>query len=170
MSERKVSGIILSAEDAQKQTEQLNEELTQMSNSSHNLQYHTVTIEKDGEFHQIEVPIDDIDLLDDFDDDDLTDEGERSLGIISQDHDSTQMVSAQKTSRQRLPVGKIKLIKKNVEGDFISPLDDFEIVCPFTQSNEVYQISSGVWASYETDQPFRILDEMPLDSVIDEEA
>jgi hypothetical protein len=87
MSDRKVAGIILSEMDAQKLTEQLNEELLQISNSSHNLQYHTVTIEKDGQAYEIEVPIDDIDLLDDMHDDDLTEEGERSLGIISSEFD-----------------------------------------------------------------------------------
>ena len=55
MSDRKVAGIILSEMDAQKLTEQLNEELLQISNSSHNLQYHTVTIEKDGQAYEIEV-------------------------------------------------------------------------------------------------------------------
>ena len=170
MSERKVSGIILSESDAQKQTEQINDELMQISSSSHNLNYHKVTIEKDGQLHEIEVPIDDIDLLDDFDDEDLTEEGERSLGVIESDYDSTSLSTPVKQSRSRMPLGKIKLIKKNVDSEFISPLDDFEIICPFTNSNEVYQISSGVWASYETDQPFRILDQTPVENVIDEEV
>jgi hypothetical protein len=33
---------------------------------------------------------------------------------------------------------------------------DYVITCPYTGSTEVYQISSNVFASYETDQPFRV--------------
>jgi hypothetical protein len=32
--------------------------------------------------------------------------------------------------------------------------DEINIVCPYTDSPNVYQIDSNTWASYETDQPF----------------
>ena len=147
MSDRKVAGIILSEMDAQKLTEQLNEELLQISNSSHNLQYHTVTIEKDGQAYEIEVPIDDIDLLDDMHDEDLTEEGERSLGIIDASFDTTLNESATKKDRNRLAVVNVVMNSKE---------DQPNIVCPYTGSTDVYQIDSSTWASYETDQPFLV--------------
>ena len=159
MSDRKVAGIILSEMDAQKLTEQLNEELLQISNSSHNLQYHTVTIEKDGQAYEIEVPIDDIDLLDDMHDEDLTEEGERSLGIISCEFDTTEGNAPEKTSRPNSTRVKAKIVTKvkvNSETNVETEYKDYEIVCPFTGSNEVYQISSNIFASYKTDQPFTV--------------
>ena len=33
---------------------------------------------------------------------------------------------------------------------------NYVIVCPYTGSSEVYQISTNLFASYETDQPFKI--------------
>ena len=159
MSDRKVAGIILSEMDAQKLTEQLNEELLEISSSSHNLQYHTVTIEKDGQTYEIEVPSDDIDLLDDMYDEDLTEEGERSLGIISSEFDTTEGNAPVKTSRSNNSRVKAKIVNKvkvDQETNVETQYTDYEIVCPFTGSNEVYQISSNVFASYETDQPFTV--------------
>ena len=89
---------------------------------------------------------DDIDLLDDFEDEDLTEEGERSLGVISSDHDTTSGNEAVKNERERLPLGKIQL----------DSLSDYTITCPYTGSTEVYQINSNIFASYETNQRFRV--------------
>ena len=146
MTERKVSGTIVDVKTAQEQTEAALREIEENSGSAHNFQYETVTIERDGKMIQIEVPFDNIDLLDDFDDEDLTEEGERSLGIIFADHDTTSGNEAVKSERDRLPVGKIDL----------NNLSDYVITCPYTGSTEVYQVSTGVFASYKTDQPFRV--------------
>jgi hypothetical protein len=146
MTERKVSGTIVDAKTAQEQTEAALREIEENSGSAHNFQYETVTIERDGKMVEIEVPFDNIDLLDDFDDEDLTEEGERSLGIIFADHDTTSGNEAVKNERDRLPLGKIDL----------NSLSDYVITCPFTGSTEVYQVSTGVFASYKTDQPFRV--------------
>ena len=156
--ERKVEGTIADAATALLQTESALKEIIETSGSIHNFQFHTVTIEKDGKLIEIEVPIDDIDLLDDFDDEDLTEEGERSLGLIDADYDSTSGNQASKSERERLPLGKIQL----------DSLSDYTITCPYTGSTEVYQVSTGVFASYKTDQPFRV--EFNLaDTIADEE-
>lgn len=144
--ERKVSGTIVDAETAQAQTEAALREIEENSGSAHNFQYQTVTVERNGKMVQIEVPFDDIDLLDDFDDEDLTEEGERSLGVISVDHDTTSRIEATKNERDRLPLGKIDL----------HSVGEYTITCPYTGSTEVYQVSTGVFASYKTDQPFRV--------------
>ena len=146
MTERKVSGTIVDSITAQAQTKAALLEIEHNSGSAHNFQYQTVTIERDGQMVQIEVPFDDIDLLDDFEDEDLTEEGERSLGVISSDHDTTSGNEAVKNERERLPLGKIQL----------DSLCDYTITCPYTGSTEVYQVSTGVFASYKTDQPFRV--------------
>ena len=146
MADRNVDGIILSAEEAEKATQAALNEIEQISGSVHDFQFHKITVEKDGEFIEIEVPMDDIDLLDDYEDDDLSSEGMRSLNLIDKDHDSTTGEAEVKGSRNKIPFGEIKV------GDN----GEYEIICPHTKSTEVYQISSGVFASYETDQPFRI--------------
>jgi hypothetical protein len=146
MTERKVSGTIVDAQTAQAQTSAALLEIEQNSGSAHNFQYQTVTIERNGEMVEIEVPFDDINLLDDFEDEDLTEEGERSLGIIFSDHDTTSGNQAVKSERERLPLGTIQL----------NSISDYTITCPFTGSTEVYQVSTGVFASYKTDQPFRV--------------
>ena len=156
--ERKVSGTIADAATALAQTESALREIEQISGSAHNFQYQTITIERDGKMVEIEVPFDNIDLIDDFDDEDLTTEGERSLGIIFSEHDTTSGDEATKNERDRLPVGKIDL----------NSLSDYVITCPYTGSTEVYQVSTGVFASYKTDQPFRV--EFNLaDTIADEE-
>jgi hypothetical protein len=86
-----------------------------------------------------------------MDDDDLTEEGERSLGIINQDYDSTSGNAPDKKSRQKMLKGSVKTIKTENDDQ-----DDYEITCPYTGSTEVYQVSSNVFASYETDQPFSV--------------
>jgi hypothetical protein len=144
--ERKVSGTIVDAKTAQEQTESALREIEQISGSAHNFQFQTVTVERDGKVIELEVPIDDIDLLDDFDDDDLTEEGERSLGVIFSGHDTTSGNEATKNERERLPLGTIQL----------NSLSDYIITCPYTGSTEVYLVSTGVFASYKTDQPFRV--------------
>jgi hypothetical protein len=158
MTERKVSGTILDAKTAAEQTLAAQREIEEISGSLHNFQFEKMTVEKDGKLIEIEVPIDDIDLLDDFDDDDLTEEGERSLGMIDAEYDSTSNVQKETKSRTRLTQGELRLDENG----------DMEIICPFTGSNKVYQISSNVFASYETDQPFRV-DFNLADTKIDEE-
>lgn len=143
----KVEGTIVDEQTAKKQTESALAELMNTDGESHKMNFHKVLVERNGEMVEMEVPIDDIDLLDDFDDEDLTEEGERSLGLIDVQYDSTSGETPDKKSRNRMPVVEINL--KNKE-------DDFEIICPITGSKNVYQINSFAWASYETDEPFMV--------------
>ena len=149
MSERKVGGIISDEYTAAMQTQAAQDELMGVSSETHKFIYEKMTVEKDGKLVEIEVPIDDIDLLEDFDDDDLTDEGKRSLGMINSDHDTVSGMTSDSSSRDKLPYGKIE-INPSDQGDI------YIITCPFTGSTDVYQISTGIFASYETDQPFRV--------------
>jgi hypothetical protein len=143
--ERKTEGIIVDEMTARRQSEEALAEMMNVDGSYHNMNTHTVLVERDGQMVEIEVPIDDIDLLDDFDDEDLTEEGERQLGLIDTDYDSTSNESVEKKVRERVAV-------VNLEIDSMD--DEINIVCPYTNSPNVYQIDSNTWASYETDQPF----------------
>lgn len=106
--------------------------------------------DEEGNLVESEIVLDDIDLMKDMDDEDLTDEGKRSAGIISPNFDTLsgqnaddQIIGARP---EKLPLGQIRATEDG----------GWEIVCPFTGSTTVYQISSNVYASVETDQPFRI--------------
>lgn len=147
MEDRKVAGVIVDELTAEAQTKAAMEELMGVDDESHNMKFEKMFVIRDGVAVEIEVPIDDINLLDDMDDDDLTEEGERSLGIIDSDFDTTLNESATKKDRNRLSVVEIVLSSKD---------DQPNIVCPYTGSTDVYQIDSSTWASYETDQPFLV--------------
>lgn len=147
MEERKVAGVIVDEMTAEAQTKAAMEELMGVDDDSHNMKFEKMYVVRDGVTVEIEVPIDDIDLLDDMDDDDLTEEGERSLGIIDADFDTTLNESALKKDRNRLAVIDVVMNSKD---------DQPNIVCPYTGSTDVYQIDSSTWASYETDQPFLV--------------
>jgi hypothetical protein len=147
MEERKVAGVIVDEMTAEAQTKAAMEELMGVDDDSHNMKFEKMYVVRDGVTVEIEVPVDDIDLLDDMDDDDLTEEGERSLGIIDADFDTTLNESATKKDRNRLAVVDVVLNNKE---------DQPNIVCPYTGSTDVYQVDSSTWASYETDQPFLV--------------
>ena len=101
---------------------------------------------------------DEIDLLEDLaeyldeDEEAFTDEGKRALGLIDQDFDSTESeligVDGEpvKKFKQEFELGEVK-----VDDD-----GEFTIICPYTGSSDVYQISTNLFASYETDQPFKV--------------
>ena len=132
-------------------------DISQNAEKFHNFTYQTMTVEKDGELISVEVPVDEIDLIDDFDDDDLSDEGRRSLGIIELDHDTTQGFKPTVSYKEKMLVGKLEMVNKTKFSDGAeSSYDDYLITCPYTGSTDVYQISSNVYASYETDQPFMV--------------
>lgn len=159
MSERKIGGIISDEKTAEDQTKAAMDELMGISEDTHKFIYETMLVEKDGKLIEVEVPIDDIDLLDDIDDEDLTEEGERSLGIISTEYDTTEGSSPERQSRNKMSRGTVKLVKKieiDPETNKEIEYDDYEITCPYTGSSEVYQISSNVFASYESDKPFAV--------------
>ena len=139
--ERKTEGIIVDELTAKRHSEEALAELMNVDGTYHNMTTHTVLVEKDGQMIEIEVPIDDIDLLDDFDDEDLTEEGERSLGMIDQDYDSTSNETVGRKVRDRIAI--VNLLIDSME-------DDINIVCPYTGSSNVYQLDSNTWASYET--------------------
>ena len=147
MEERKVAGLIVDEKTAEEQTRAAMDELMGVDNDSRNMKFEKMYVVRDGETIEIEVPVDEIDLLDDMDDDDLSEEGERSLGIIEVDFDTTLNESATKKDRNRLAVVNVVMNSKE---------DQPNIVCPYTGSTDVYQIDSSTWASYETDQPFLV--------------
>jgi len=147
MEERKVAGVIVDERTAEAQTKAAMDELMGIADDSHNMKFEKMYVVRDGVTVEIEVPVDDIDLLDDMDDDDITEEGERSLGIIDSDFDTTLNESASKKDRNRLAVIDVVMNSKD---------DQPNIVCPYTGSTDVYQVDSSTWASYETDQPFLV--------------
>ena len=143
--ERKVDGRIVSAAEAAAQTLAAQQEIEEASGSFHNFQ--TITVEKDGKLVEIEVPIDDIDLLEDFDDEDLSLEGERASGMIPAEYDTTiNNIATEKAIRNRTKYGELII---DEDGGFL-------VQCPYTGSTDVYQIDSSTYASFETDQPFKI--------------
>lgn len=99
---------------------------------------------------------DDIDLLEDLaeylDDDTeaFTVEGHRALGLVDQDYDSTELIGTDgnpvKKFKQEYQTGEVTI---DDEGNYV-------ITCPYTGSSEVYQISTNLFASYESDQPFKV--------------
>jgi len=147
MEERKVAGVIVDEMTAEAQTRAAMDELMGVDGDSHNMKFEKMYVVRDGVTIEVEVPVDDIDLLDDMDDDDLAEEGERSLGIIDASFDTTLNESAAKKDRNRLAVVNVVMNSKE---------DQPNIVCPYTGSTDVYQIDSSTWASYETDQPFLV--------------
>lgn len=147
MEERKVAGVIVDEKTAEAQTRAAMDELMGVDDDSHNMKFEKMYVVRDGVTIEVEVPVDDIDLLDDMDDDDLAEEGERSLGIIDASFDTTLNESAAKKDRNRLAVVNVVMNSKE---------DQPNIVCPYTESTDVYQIDSSTWASYETDQPFLV--------------
>ena len=147
MQERKVAGVIVDQKTAETQTRAAMNELMGVDSDSRNMKFEKMYVVRNGETIEIEVPVDDIDLLDDMDDDDLTEEGERSLGIIDASFDTTLNESASKKDRNRLAVVNVVMNSKE---------DQPNIVCPYTGSSDVYQVDSSTWASYETDQPFLV--------------
>ena len=142
--ERKTAGIIVDEVTARRQSE---EALAELMGTDLNMNTHTIVIEKDGQMIEIEVPIDDINLLEDMYDEDLSEEGERSLGIIDAEYDTTLNESPTKKDRNGLAI--VDVVMDSKEGKL-------NIVCPYTGSSEVYHISSTTWASYATDQPFTV--------------
>jgi len=143
--ERKVDGRIVSAAEAAAQTLAAQQEIEEISGEFHNFQ--TITVERDGKLVEIEVPIDDIDLLEDFDDEDLSLEGERASGIIPVEYDTTiNNIATEKAIRNGIKYGELVI---DEDGGFL-------IKCPYTGSTDVYQIDSSTYASFETDQPFRV--------------
>ena len=152
-------GKILSTEEAQAQTLADHKEIEELSGSVHNFQFEKMMVEKDGQLIEIEVPIDDIDLLEDFDDEDLTEEGERSLGIINGDFDSTSGNTPERKVRQRMAQGTVEIVTRSVYNNASQQLEDIQdyvITCPYTGSTDVYKVSSNIFASYETDQHFKV--------------
>ena len=99
---------------------------------------------------------DDIDLLEDLaeyldeDDEAFTVEGKRALGLVEQDYDSTELIGTDgqpvKKFKQEYQTGEVSI---DEDGNYV-------ITCPYTGSSEVYQISTNLFASYETDQPFKV--------------
>lgn len=127
---------------------QENEEIENISKLHENLSEEIMLEDYDGNLISKTISVDNIDLIDDFEDEDLTVEGMRNTGMIDVNFDTLSDTPVTKTnSRNILPLGKLEI---DNEGNPI-------IICPFTGSTNVYQINSGTYASFETDQPFRIV-------------
>lgn len=141
---------------AQLDKESAESELLKNQTTYHDINPHTFFVEIDGQWVEKTIVADDILMLDEFDDDELTEEGQRSAGVISKDYDSTSNETPVKSERKRMSQGtcsKIQHTKVHEDGT-VSVVDDYLITCPYTGSTEVYQVSSYIYASYETDEPF----------------
>lgn len=102
------------------------------------------------------IAYDDIDLLEDLaeyldeDDEAFTIEGKRALGLVENDYDSTELIGTDgqpvKRYKQEYQTGEVAI---DDDGNYV-------ITCPYTGSSEVYQISTNLFASYKTDQPFKV--------------
>ena len=107
-------------------------------------------LDTEGNIVESEMLMDDLDLMQDFDEDDLTLEGQRAAGIIPLNFDTLSGADADSVRvanrSGRLPLGKVRAKEDG----------GWEIICPFTDSSDVYQIDSNTYASFSTDQPFRI--------------
>lgn len=118
------------------------------SSSFKNLQNHDIFETDDsGKLYKRSLEVDDIDLLDDFDDEHLTIEGMRSSGIIDTNFDTLDDKQLVVNKKNSIPVAQIEL---DENGDPV-------IICPITGSKNVYQINSNVYASFETDEPFKVI-------------
>lgn len=125
-----------------------NEEIENISKLYENLSEEIMYEDLDGKLTTKLINVDNIDLIDDFEDEDLTVEGMRTTGMIDTDFDTTSSSTVNKNkNRNLLPLGKLEI------GSDGSPT----IYCPFTGSTNVYQIDSSTYASFETDEPFRIV-------------
>ena len=87
-----------------------------------------------------------IDLIDDFDDDDLSIEGQRATGMIDTNFDTLENLEMKINHRNKIKEGILEIFD---DGSFI-------ITCPHTGSTNVYKIDSSTYASFESDQPFKI--------------
>jgi hypothetical protein len=123
--------------------------------------YQEIIENSDAAFNLVEaedlegMAYDDIDLLEDLaeyleEDEAFTVEGKRALGLVEQDYDSTELIGTDgqpvKKFKQEYQTGEVSI---DDDGNYI-------ITCPYTGSSEVYQISTNLFASYETDQPFKV--------------
>ena len=55
--------------------------------------------------------------------------------------------------------GKVEKVTRSVYNNALQQfvdIEDYVITCPHTNSTEVYSISSNVYASYETNEPFKV--------------
>ena len=139
----------INSEDIDSFSAKINEEIENNSRALQNLTLHNVLdIDEDGNSFSRLIEMDNIELIDDFENSDLTVEGLRTLGLIAHDHDSLDNKEFVLTNtRNTIPSGKIEF---DTDG---TPV----ITCPFTGSKNVYQIDSSTYASFETDQPFRVV-------------
>ena len=103
--------------------------------------------DENGNLITKEIQVDSIDLLDEFDEDDMTQEGWRSSGMIDVNFDTLENQTVKKTTNTN------KILHGAIE---ILPDNSLEIICPYTGSKNVYQIDSSTYASFETDQPFKV--------------
>jgi hypothetical protein len=128
------------SEDNQKLNLEIQENSDEMSN------YETVTTEDGQDFL-----IDMLDLLEDMTEEEMSDEGLRANGMFKWNEEVNSTTPYAINSPKSLKRGKI------------IPCDDnsWQIECPHTGSRNVYRISTSVYASVETDQPFYVSISLP---------
>lgn len=128
--------------------QKFNEEIEEAFDYSQNLISQEIFGEdEEGNQYTRSIEMDSIDLLEDFEDEDLTIEGFRSAGCIESDFDTFNKQKFElNKARNKTLVGTLEIDSNG------NPI----ITCPYTGSKSVYQIDSNTYASFETDQPFKI--------------
>jgi hypothetical protein len=81
------------------------------------------------------------DIIDSYDADNLTENGLRALGLISDDETSLDAVSV-------VPVIKMPVVKLENRDDVI--------ISPFTNSHNVFQVDSNTWMDIDTEEQFKV--------------
>jgi hypothetical protein len=124
--------------------EKLSLEIQENSDSMAN--YETVTTEDGQDFL-----IDMLNLIEDMTEEELSDEGLRANGIFKWNEEVSSSTSYAINNPKSLKRGKIIACEDN----------SWQIECPHTGSRNVYRISTSVYASVETDQPFYVNISLP---------
>jgi len=106
-----------------------------------------LTKDKNGNIQERTLIMDDIDMLDDIENEDLSIEGKRRLGMISKDYDTLSGDAVVETNtRSTLPFGTIVALDNG----------EWEILSPFTNTSDVYPVGDGIYCCLATDKKFRI--------------
>jgi hypothetical protein len=123
---------------------ELNNEI--QSNSDLMSNYEVVTTEDGQEFL-----IDSLDLLEEMTEEEMSDEGLRSQGLFNWNTDLSSSSVKAISNPKSLARGKVIACDDGT----------WQIECPHTGSKNVYRISTSVYASVESDQPFYVNISLP---------
>lgn len=140
----KIDSAVKSEKDIIEENNQIEQNLRDYQNLVNQIMFDE---DNDGNLVSKIIEVDSIDLLDDFEEEDMTSEGLRASGIIDVNFDTLDSKPLEKK------VKSDKILNGIIE---ILPDNSLEIICPYTGSKNVYQIDSSTFASFETDQPFKV--------------